>query len=420
MKSMALGEFFTASVNRIAAGGAGVLSLEGRNLFMDLTAPGDTVRGRVTEEHKNWAKAELVEILEPSPLRETPACPLYGKCGGCSLQHLSYEAQLAEKAAIIKDAFLRIGGFSVPPELRIRRSQPFEYRNRAQFHCPPPLYGAPVFKNRRGIPAGEGRTKAQNQAPGGPGFMARKSGELIPLPDCPAADPGIRRALLEGILRPPPGRDRFAVYSRNETFLCQGGAARGRVSFLGKELLIDAGVFFQSNGAALETLIRDLQEFSNSADRSLPMADIYCGVGTFAAFLGEAFPRTDLVEENRTALALAKENLRVRDKRFFALTDTAWVKSMAGKRGAWGFMILDPPRQGLSPPLRQWLAEKGPPFLAYVSCDPATLARDSRDLAGGGYKLENLTFYDFYPQTAHIESLAAFRKGALDRGFAPH
>ena len=234
------------------------------------------------------------------------------------------------------------------------------------------------------------------------------------------ADAGIRRALKEGSLCgslafQPPDRKRFTVYSRGKTFLSEGGVQRGRLSILNRELVMDAGVFFQSNAAMLELLIGDLLAAASGADKSLPMADIYCGVGTFASFLASdgMFPVIDLVEENKTALGLARENVvgscgshgtRVN---YYALTDTAWVESK-NRNSSWGFMVLDPPREGLSGSLREYLARAGPALVAYVSCDPATLARDSRCLLEGGYTLKELTLYDFYPQTAHIESLAVF------------
>jgi 23S rRNA (uracil1939-C5)-methyltransferase len=135
-------------------------------------------------------------------------------------------------------------------------------------------------------------------------------------------------------------------------------------------------------------------------------------VGTFAAFLQDRFERLDLVEENRAALALARENVTGKGCRFFAGTEDGWVrKLLREKQAGYGFAVADPPRRGLSRPLREYLAGQGPPVLAYVSCDPASLARDCRALRDGGYRLESLTFYDFYPQTAHIESLSVLTRG---------
>ncbi|GHV80980.1 23S rRNA (uracil-5-)-methyltransferase RumA [Spirochaetia bacterium] len=386
---MAIGELVSGMVERIAAGGAGVLTVQGKRVFMEGAAPGDRVTGRITVENRRWDRAELVELAEASPLRATPFCPLYGSCGGCSLQHLAYEAQLAEKARILRDAFTRLGDIPLPGEVPFVPSPPMEYRNRIQLHRKEALVG----------------------------FKARKSDEIIPIKDCPAADPSLRAVLQEGSALPPPGKDRFTLYGRGDTLVSEGSirgktVRRGTVRLGGKEIRMDAGVFFQSNGIMLEKLIADLSSIAANADTRrgptvLPMVDLYCGVGTFAAFLGEKFPRVDLVEENPEAIVLARENVRGMETRLFAQTGDLWVKGCTGIDG-YGFMVADPPRQGLSPALRRALAQKGPPMLAYVSCDPATLARDSGELLAGGYRLERLMGYDFYPQTAHIESLAVF------------
>jgi 23S rRNA (uracil1939-C5)-methyltransferase len=384
---MATGEVHTVRVAGIAAGGAGAGRIGGKSVFIEGVAAGETVCCRVTTEHRSWAVAELLDIVEASPDRVRPACALYGICGGCTMQHISYDAAFAAKAAIVQDAFIRIGGF-VPPEPAMFPSVPWEYRNRMQFHLKAPFAAF--------------------------GLKARKSGEIVPIPDCPVADPGIRLVLQkaaagEPVLSPPPDRDRCTVYARNGLLLSEGGTRRGRTRLLDRDIALDAGVFFQSNGAMLERLIGDLLAVAGSGG-ACRMADIYCGVGIFAAFLSGPFSGVDLVEENKTALALARENVRHDRAEFFALRDTEWVHRNGRKSGAYGFIVVDPPRQGLSPAVARWLSENGPPLLAYVSCDAATLARDGKILTAGGYDLAELRLYDFYPQTAHIESLAVFRK----------
>jgi 23S rRNA (uracil1939-C5)-methyltransferase len=423
-------DLFTAPVERIAAGGDGILRYRDRILFIGRTAPGDLVVGRITDEKRG--RAELVELAEPSPLRQDPRCPLYGTCGGCSLQHLSYEAQVTEKTLILKDALRRIGGID-PPEPRVRPSPPWEYRNRFEFHRINRWNSNPEFHRvKRWSSNSEFRPiKRRCESDGlrragamAVGLKGRKSGAVVALGDCPVADPAIRGALREGRIVPPPEKDRFSVYGRGNILLGEG--EKGRISLLQRELILDGGVFFQSNGILLEALIGDLQAAARKVDPALPGADIYCGVGTFALFLGDHFSRLDLVEENKTALALARENMALgagarrknagTDIRYFAMTEDRWVKGRAGEH--YGFAVVDPPRRGLSPSLARWLAESGPPVLAYVSCDPATLARDGRILLDSrhsgsrrrGYRLDSLGFYDFYPQTAHIESLSIFTR----------
>jgi 23S rRNA (uracil1939-C5)-methyltransferase len=376
-------------IERIATGGAGIAHMDGKTVFMDYVAPGDVVAARIIEERPGFLRAELVRVLEASPDRVQPPCPLYGRCGGCSLQHLSYESQLAAKAAILTDSFKRIGGFDTLPPLRVVGSPEYGYRNRMQFH----------------------RIKRPKSGESPVGLKMSSSDETIPVADCLIADKGIRAALAERRLLPPPASDRFTVYSRGATFLKEGATERGKVRILDKELVCDVKGFFQSNAAALEALIPDILSASEGADRELRAADLYCGVGTFASFLIDRFPRLDLLERDRTALAIARDNVRGSGVRYFALSDDEWARlpKEKGESGRYGFAVVDPPRVGLSAALRRRLAEMKPEVLAYVSCDPSTLARDAKDLSSSGYTLESLACYDFYPQTAHVEALAIFR-----------
>jgi 23S rRNA (uracil1939-C5)-methyltransferase len=391
---MAKGDIATFRIENIAATGSGLARAEGRCIFAEFTAPGELVNLRITEEQKSWAKAELLELLEPSPQRIEPLCPLYRVCGGCNFQHLGYEAQIVAKESILRESFARIGALSLAelPEIRVLASiMPWEYRNRVQFHCLP---------DNRKIP----------------GFREKNGKNIIPLADCPVADPGIRAALKDpqkSRLVPPPEKDRFTVYSKGDLFLSEGGNSRGKI-FIGEnesqELSIDAGVFFQSNFQMLELLLEDLKALAAKCDSDLPLGDIYCGVGTFSSFLGDRFGQAELVEENKAALDLARKNVRIKDSRFYCLNADNWIKRRKTFDRPWGLLIVDPPRTGLSGPLRRFLATAKAETLAYVSCDPVTLARDSKDITGSGFELKELTLYDFYPQTAHIESLAVFHK----------
>jgi 23S rRNA (uracil1939-C5)-methyltransferase len=391
---MAIGDIFSARVESVALGGNGILRPAGRAVFMAFCAPGDLVTGRIVEEHRDWAKAELLEIVEKSPLRTEPLCPLYGNCGGCSFQHINYEAQLDLKKAALTDCLERIGNFRSLPACTVVPSPPWEYRNRVSFHA-----------------------VRANRGPGA-GFKARKSGLTIPVDDCPVADPGIRALLKDKAFKAPPGKDRFTVFSGRGLVLSEGGEpafpSHGVLEMAGKSVCLEAGAFFQNNLAMLEKLIPALQSAAEESDRNLPMADLYAGVGTFSVFLAGLFPGADLLEQNRSSLECAKRSLGGGAFRFYAENDEAW----AGRHGvrssykaAYGFAVADPPRQGLSRSMAWWLTKEGPPVLAYVSCEPSSLARDCRILSSA-YKIEKLLFFDFYPHTAHVESLALLRRHA--------
>jgi 23S rRNA (uracil1939-C5)-methyltransferase len=373
-----IGDVFTAKVESIASTGAGVLSKAGQKAFVDFAVPGDVIRARITKEQTSWASAEVVDVVEPSPKRRTPLCPLFGICGGCSLQHLAYDAQLEAKAAILKDAFIHIGGFSELPEIKIRHNNEFGYRNKVRFHV---------------------------DRLGRVGFKAKKSEEVVslyqinPLEICPVVDAGIK-AFLKG--NPSLKKD-TNVYSFKDTFLIEGGKSRGKVRILNRDIILDAGVFFQSNVAMLEELVKDVLAIAKEADG--PYLDAYSGVGVFAAFLQELSSAPDIIEENKVALTIARENIRNIGE-MFAVSSDSWAKMRNVKK--YGLVIADPPRQGLSPLFRDRLCDDHPPILIYASCNPATLARDGKALTQAGYQLASLSMFDFYPQTAHIESLAVF------------
>ncbi|MCL2180619.1 MAG: class I SAM-dependent RNA methyltransferase [Treponema sp.] len=403
---MAVGDIIKLRFESVAQGGAALGRFEGKNIFAEGGAPDEEACCRITEEHNSWARASILEITEPSPDRVQSGCVFYGKCGGCNLQHINYEAQLKIKSSILKESFLRIGSLD-PPQPDVVPSLPFEYRNRMQFH---------IIR----------QTKGSGYSIG---LKSRASAEVTAVSDCPVAVSGIREVLKSitlhrghdsqsgKLITLPPEKDRFTIFSKDDVLLNDGGVQKGKIKLLDADIQIDTGLFFQSNCVMLEKLITKLRETAETADRSLPMADLYCGAGTFAFFLRDLFPKIILAEENKNAVSLARENLKGACCEFFALRDTEWQKSILRRidrvhsgMEEFGFAVVDPPRAGLSAKLSSALSQEGPAIIAYVSCDAASLARDAKILVNGGYHLEELTLFDFYPQTAHIESLAVFTK----------
>jgi 23S rRNA (uracil1939-C5)-methyltransferase len=234
--------------------------------------------------------------------------------------------------------------------------------------------------------------------------------EIVPVRDCLIADPAIRRALQADSIRPPLHKDRFSVYGREGALFVEG-AGGGAVNIAGRALRMDAGVFFQSNGAMLEVLLADILRVAETAEKDGRAADFYCGVGTFAAFLQERFRRIDLLEADRDALALARFNVRAEGARFFAQDDRCFALNAARNgAGPYVFAVADPGRQGMDAAMCRFLSSGACGLLCYVSCNPTALGRDTARLRAGGLELEALTFYDFYPQTRHVESLAVFRR----------
>ncbi|MDR1390744.1 MAG: class I SAM-dependent RNA methyltransferase [Treponema sp.] len=331
-------------------------------------------------------------LLDKAPPAEA-FCPLYRRCGGCSLQHIDYNAQLRAKQRYLEETMRQAGMELDALPVNIVPSAPKEYRNRLGFHA---------LRSNRGPKTA---------------FKARRGSELLPVDDCPIADPVVRKTLREGSIIPPPGKDRFTVYGKDNTVIAEAEIngrfkQRGEFSYLEKKLIVDAGCFFQSNAAMLEKLLLHLRNIAAGIAQSGikgGVGDLYAGVGTFPLFYAEFFEGViDLIEENGLALELAKTNLARHCPqgkfRYFAQKAEKWKA-----RAPWCFAVADPPRQGLAANLRELLTQSGPAHLAYVSCDPLSLARDCRALKKS-YILKELTLYDFYPQTPHIESLAILER----------
>jgi 23S rRNA (uracil1939-C5)-methyltransferase len=161
--------------------------------------------------------------------------------------------------------------------------------------------------------------------------------------------------------------------------------------------------FFQSNLSLLDAFVREATG-GLSGERA---ADLYCGVGLFGSFLASSFRSVVCVEENAEALELAKLNVPGKGHEFFPMAVEEWTRSESA-RGPFDLVLVDPPRTGLSPAVREWLSRSKPASIVYLSCDPVTLARDSRGLLGSGYDLQAIAAFDFYPQTSHVECHARF------------
>ena len=389
---MSIDDISTVFVEKIVPGGDGLAVNNGKKVFIPLSAPGDRLKARITEDHGSWMRAEILEIIDYSACRIEPDCPQYGVCGGCSLQHLSYQMQLSIKKAILDETLahaVKTGKGrqkETLPSITVIPGKPWETRNRVSFH-----------------------SIKSNTFPRC-GLKARRSGEVVPLEDCPAAASGIRRIMPQ--LLPPPGKDRFTLYSKDQTTIAETGTSRGTITLLNREITLDACSFFQSNAGVLESLVKELRIIAEKkACKTGTMADLYAGVGTLSMFIADLFPKgVDLVEADSRALELAKINLSSilhtgTACRFFSKKVEEWAKKR--NTGSYSLIVADPPRQGLPSALVTSLCNSPPPVFVYVSCNPATFARDFRMLTKS-FSVESLFLFDFYPQTAHIEIMGTF------------
>ena len=368
------------SIVKLVAGGDGLGFLDGKAVFVPDTLPGENVRVRVTQRHKDFDRAALLEVREPSPHRVTPPCRLAGTCGGCNWLHIRYAEQLAQKVAIVQEALRRVGHLE-PPPLLIDPSPELGSRSRAQIHR-------------------QGDTR---------GYMAARSNQLVKVETCPIVASPID-AIFQGTVPVPQDRERFTVFSNGVSPAAVEGIDDDReltVSIRGRPIVFSVGCFFQSNLAALDPMIPwALGELSGEV-----AADLYCGVGLFGAFLSERFSRIICVEESAMAVAYARRNVTGTGHEFYPMSVEQWIPSGAA-RTVPDTVIVDPPRVGLGPEVREWLCRVTPGRLVYVSCNPVTLARDLGTLLTGGFTLDAIRLFDFYPQTSHVEAVAKLSREA--------
>jgi 23S rRNA (uracil1939-C5)-methyltransferase len=248
------------------------------------------------------------------------------------------------------------------------------------------------------------------------GFTNIRGDEIVPVSDCPIADPHIRAILKDaaksGSLPLPVYADKILMYSRGGLFLYDLGMRRGGIDILDREIVVDVDAFIPSNIPVLERLITDLCEIADTADHSRPMADMYCGIGIFSAFLADGFPGADLMDANKKAVALARINVTAKNARFYTVKDRHWVSDVQPPPGAYGFMVADLPSiQRLPPSILEWFIQGGPPVFAYRSQDTVSFARDAQTLCRAGYRLSQVTMYDFSPHNGFVDTLAVFNRG---------
>lgn len=381
---------------KTVAGGDCIGRIDGKTVFVPFALPGETVEIEITESRKDYSRARLVSVVEPSIHRVAPPCPLFGKCGGCSLQMADSAYQSELRAGILTDS-LRRSRVSHSAPVGIESANPWEYRCRAQFH------------------------RAPN---GSPGFSAARSSSIIPVKDCPILVPELRAALENGsiaqAIREAEKQTRATLARRTDLRLNvfasagrlyhQSGETLARANVAGKDIHFDARGFFQSN---LSMLSRLVEVVSRDLPKAGTLLDFYAGVGTFSAFTAGNFDRAVLVEHNAAALAFARQNVfpaggpEALD--LHAVSDADWPIHPAS-REPFQVAIVDPPRQGIARPALDWFISSGVPEIRYVSCDPVTFARDAAFLVSGGFTLDSVTLFDFYPQTHHAEVYGRFRR----------
>lgn len=384
------GAVLDVRVERILPGGVGLAHAEGATLFVSLAAPGDLARVRVESTRGRAAFVAIVEVLEPSNVRAEPPCPYFGRCGGCDFQQLTYEAQLAAKADIIRDSLRRVAHTEPPVEIEVVPSpEVWRYRSRARWQHD---------AVRRHL-----------------GYYERGSHRICDVVECPVAAPPVaaRLARLRGLMSEGslPQAAEFEAVAGDEGVgldpAVEPEDEREQLRRIGGETYrFDAGCFFQINHALLEPLVAEgLRGTSGGGETAL---DLYSGVGLFTLPLARRFQRVVAVEGNPAAAVYARRNLSeatLANARVETSAVGDWLARHADEVGRADFILLDPPRAGAEPEAVRGIIALEPAHISYVSCDPATLARDLRLLLDAGYRIDSLRAFDMFPQTHHVETV---------------
>lgn len=385
------GATYEVLIERILPGGLGLAHAEGRTLLVALAAPGDLLRVRVCETRGKVSFASIVEIIKPSPERVEPPCPYFGRCGGCDFQQLSYEAQLAAKVSIIKDCLRRIALIEPPEEIPIKPSPAiWNYRSRAQWQYDP----------------GKGRL----------GYFERGSHRICDVAHCPVLVPSLQdvltdlRARVESRAALPEATEFEAVAGDDGVSLSpslneETNAREVQRVVAGERYRFSARGFFQINHELLEPLVSAALKEA----RGDTAIDLYCGAGLFTLPLARRFSSVLGVEADATAIRYAQRNLAdagLNNAQTYCAKVSDWLKENAQRLAPVDLVLLDPPRAGAEEGAIARIISLQPRRITYVSCDPATLARDLRQLTANNYKLDTIAAFDMFPQTHHVETLA--------------
>ena len=375
--------------------GSGVARVDGWVVFVPFSLPGETVKARVFRNDKNCSHADLVEVIKPSPDRVTPGCPLFGECGGCQYQHLSYPQQLAWKTRQVGELMQHMAAITYPVNDCLSSDQIWNYRSKITPH---------FEKNKEG-------------ELGPIGFLAygRRS-QLVDVPQCPIAMDSINAALPEirADLRANASR-----YKRGATVLLRAtgdrietnpkATATETVGDLTFQFL--AGDFFQNNPFILPAFTGYVAKHAVAGGAKY-LVDAYCGSGLFALTLARHFEKVAGVEVSETSCEWARKNAKangITNAEFLTASAEA-IFDVINFPAAESAVVIDPPRKGCTPEFLDQLIAFGPSRVVYVSCDPATQVRDLKQLTAGGYQLADVQPFDLFPHTRHLECVMTLVK----------
>ena len=395
--------------------GLGRVELEGADgarkwvVMVAFALPGERVRARVFRNHANYSEADLVEVLQASPHRVEPRCPLFGRCGGCQYQNLGYAEQLEWKRRQVAELVEHMAGLTLPVSPVIGSPRPFGYRSKI----------TPHFNSPR-----EGEELAI-------GFLRQGNRfDIVDVPRCEIATDAIneRLAAERAEIRRRAGEGAFA---RGSTILLRdagGVVTTGHEDRIAEEIALGPGEtlrlgflardFFQNNPFILPAFAAYVRDQARSSGARF-LVDAYCGSGLFALASARAFERVAGVEVSESSVAFARENAAASGigNASFTAGDASSIFSGLEFPAADTVVVIDPPRKGCDAAFLRQLFAYGPLAVVYVSCDPATQMRDLKGFLAEGYVASAVQPFDLFPQTRHLECVITLARPGYCQGY---
>ncbi len=396
-------EAFEVTIEKLVYGGDGLARKNGLVVLAPFVLPGERVLVETLEQKPDLLRTRLSEVREPAPGRVAPPCLYFGRCGGCQYQHADYEIQLELKRSILRETLARIGKISAPEEIRVISADPWNYRNRSQFH----IDGTQI------------------------GYLEAQSNRLCAIDHCPISSPKINEVI--GMFRRMLNDSRWPRFVRSlEIFTnerdvqlnvleterplarrffewCAAeipGLVLGDLEYSAAGFIyrVSGGSFFQVNRFLLDPLV----DVALEGSRGEAALDLYAGVGLFSLPLAQRFGRVTAVESGGGAV----RDLQFNAERADIAIDVRQMNVdsfLASLEMVPEFVLADPPRSGLGRAVIGYLARLKPARITIVACNPATLARDLAGLLAAGYQLDQVALIDLFPQTFHIETVAKLK-----------
>lgn len=370
----------TVDLESMTASGECLARHAGMALFVAMGIPGERVEVKITHRRKTWGRARITRVLVPSPLRVAPPCVHFGHCNGCEWQHIDYAAQVRYKTDMVRELLAHVGGL---PNANVSPCIPspiaYGYRNRIQL-----------------IASRQGRL----------GYRARHSHHVVEIEHCPIAADALN-ALIPlcqtnaGEMVELRRHDAGATATQDESIRITVGQHTYRAS---------GHAFFQVNTSVAALLVNAVLR-ALDLQRHERVLDVYCGVGLFTVPVANRAAQVTGIEANVEACDDARFNLQAAGALadIFALDAGAALHTPTIASTRWDAIVLNPPRAGVDHATLLNVMALRAPKLVYVSCDPATLARDAKRLAAGGYVLQSAQPFDMFPQTHHVETVAVFQ-----------